>query len=190
MLWPEFRNPSCHRVADVVRGPHRPPKVIGPMILRAPLSLDHQVKNWSKQLWASARASPRPHDIRYSLQVRMWLNRRLIARASVRCRCYHELRNPLHLSKLLRVSEEVQDAVSSGKPVVALESTIYTHGKLLLGIACSSLPSAYLSFQAFHIRKMLHLQPAWSQSSGLQVRYQRVSVCLTALLELVWEKKI
>ncbi|KAI1628875.1 IdgA domain-containing protein [Exophiala viscosa] len=30
--------------------------------------------------------------------------------------------------RLLRVSEEVQDALATGKPVVALETTIYTHG--------------------------------------------------------------
>ena len=32
------------------------------------------------------------------------------------------------LSQFLRVSEEVKAAVASGKPVVALESAIYTHG--------------------------------------------------------------
>jgi pseudouridine-5'-phosphate glycosidase/pseudouridine kinase len=31
-------------------------------------------------------------------------------------------------SKFLQVSEEVRDAVATGKPVVALETTIYTHG--------------------------------------------------------------
>lgn len=31
--------------------------------------------------------------------------------------------------RLFRVSEEVQDALATGKPVVALETTIYTHGK-------------------------------------------------------------
>jgi len=31
-------------------------------------------------------------------------------------------------SKFLQVSEEIQDAVATGKPVVALETTIYTHG--------------------------------------------------------------
>ena len=30
--------------------------------------------------------------------------------------------------RLFRVSEEVQDALETGKPVVALETTIYTHG--------------------------------------------------------------
>lgn len=34
------------------------------------------------------------------------------------------------LTSLLRVSAEVQDAIANRKPVVALESTIYTHGAL------------------------------------------------------------
>lgn len=34
------------------------------------------------------------------------------------------------LRGLIRVSEEVQDAIATNKPVVALESTIYTHGAL------------------------------------------------------------
>lgn len=33
-------------------------------------------------------------------------------------------------SRFLNVSEEVRDGVATGKPVVALETTIYTHGKL------------------------------------------------------------
>ena len=32
--------------------------------------------------------------------------------------------------RFLQVSGEVQDAVNTGKPVVALETTIYTHGRL------------------------------------------------------------
>lgn len=32
-------------------------------------------------------------------------------------------------SKFFRVSEEVTDALATAKPVVALETTIYTHGK-------------------------------------------------------------
>jgi pseudouridine-5'-phosphate glycosidase/pseudouridine kinase len=34
------------------------------------------------------------------------------------------------LKEILRVSEEVSDALATNKPVVALESTIYTHGAL------------------------------------------------------------
>jgi pseudouridine-5'-phosphate glycosidase/pseudouridine kinase len=37
---------------------------------------------------------------------------------------------PAGLKSLLRVSEEVADAVATKKPVVALESTIYTHGAM------------------------------------------------------------
>lgn len=48
------------------------------------------------------------------------------ARAAVAARRYHGLAQ----SKLFKVSEEVRDAVATGKPVVALESTIYTHGMI------------------------------------------------------------
>jgi hypothetical protein len=34
-------------------------------------------------------------------------------------------------SKFFKVSEEVRDAVATGKPVVSLETTIYTHGESL-----------------------------------------------------------
>lgn len=39
------------------------------------------------------------------------------------------------LNGLVWVSEEVQDAVATNKPVVALESTIYTHGFMGKGLA-------------------------------------------------------
>lgn len=45
-----------------------------------------------------------------------------------RVRCLHDLHNHPQ-SKFLKVSEEVRDAVATGKPVVALETTIYTHGE-------------------------------------------------------------
>lgn len=45
-----------------------------------------------------------------------------------RARCLHDL-HKLAQSKFLQVSEEVRDAVATGKPVVALETTIYTHGE-------------------------------------------------------------
>ncbi|KAJ5150873.1 Pseudouridine-5'-phosphate glycosidase [Penicillium canariense] len=44
-----------------------------------------------------------------------------------RPRHLHDLRSHPQ-SRFLRVSEEVRDAVATGKPVVALETTIYTHG--------------------------------------------------------------
>lgn len=40
-------------------------------------------------------------------------------------RHYHGLAQ----SKFFKVSEEVRDAVATGKPVVSLETTIYTHGE-------------------------------------------------------------
>ncbi|KAJ5088279.1 hypothetical protein N7456_011895 [Penicillium angulare] len=43
-----------------------------------------------------------------------------------RARYFHGLSGSQ--SKFLKVSEEVRDAVATGKPVVALETTIYTHG--------------------------------------------------------------
>ncbi|KAF4184517.1 hypothetical protein CNMCM7927_007777 [Aspergillus lentulus] len=45
-------------------------------------------------------------------------------RAPRAIRSYHDVTQ----SKFLKVSEEIRDAVATGKPVVALESTIYTHG--------------------------------------------------------------
>ncbi|KAJ5286772.1 hypothetical protein N7478_002458 [Penicillium angulare] len=60
-----------------------------------------------------------------------------VSRASVCSRSWRGLNLPraryLHglsgsQSKFLKVSEEVRDAVATGKPVVALETTIYTHG--------------------------------------------------------------
>lgn len=45
-----------------------------------------------------------------------------------RVRCLHDLHKHPQ-SKFLQVSEEVRDAVATGKPVVALETTIYTHGE-------------------------------------------------------------
>lgn len=52
-----------------------------------------------------------------------------VARSLRPSRCYHDFAQ----SKFFRVSEQVRDAVATGQPVVALESTIYTHGTLLLG---------------------------------------------------------
>lgn len=48
-----------------------------------------------------------------------------------RARNLHDLHNHPQ-SKFLKVSEEVRDAVATRKPVVALETTIYTHGELKL----------------------------------------------------------
>ncbi|RLL99246.1 hypothetical protein CFD26_103301 [Aspergillus turcosus] len=45
-------------------------------------------------------------------------------RAPRTIRSYHDVAQ----NKFLKVSEEIRDAVATGKPVVALETTIYTHG--------------------------------------------------------------
>ncbi|KAJ5506102.1 Pseudouridine-5'-phosphate glycosidase [Penicillium expansum] len=57
------------------------------------------------------------------------------SRAAVRSGCLRGTQLPsarryhgLAQSKLFQVSEEVRDAVATGKPVVSLETTIYTHG--------------------------------------------------------------
>lgn len=71
------------------------------------------------------------------------------SRAAARCgrwrvpyvprpRCLHDLhRHPQ--SRFLKVSEEVRDAVATGKPVVALETTIYTHGRCIGNICHESM---------------------------------------------------
>lgn len=55
--------------------------------------------------------------------------------ASRLCKLTRALKVPLSRNshalasnRFLKVSEEVRDAVATGRPVVALESTIYTHG--------------------------------------------------------------
>lgn len=47
-------------------------------------------------------------------------------------RRYHGLAQ----SKFFKVSEEVRDAVATGKPVVSLETTIYTHGEYFSFHSC------------------------------------------------------
>lgn len=47
---------------------------------------------------------------------------------------YREYHRQQSQNRFLKVSEEVQDALNTGKPVVALETTIYTHGKLRLRV--------------------------------------------------------
>jgi pseudouridine-5'-phosphate glycosidase/pseudouridine kinase len=43
------------------------------------------------------------------------------------------------LGALLKVSEEVEDALKTNRPVVALESTIYTHGAMGIDIKLESI---------------------------------------------------
>jgi hypothetical protein len=92
----------------------------------------------------------------------------LASRTATRLGCWRGARLPrarylhdLHKhpqSRFLQVSEEVRDAVATGKPVVALETTIYTHGvssNLLLSYGLRlhtlSLVSYLIRHQASHI---------------------------------------
>ena len=43
--------------------------------------------------------------------------------------------NAASLANILKISEEVADGIATNKPVVALESTIYTHGALSKNLA-------------------------------------------------------
>ncbi|KAI5284112.1 hypothetical protein KEM54_001581 [Ascosphaera aggregata] len=52
----------------------------------------------------------------------------LLQSAFRQCRRLHTARLPAGAERFITVSEEVKHAVATGKPVVALESTIYTHG--------------------------------------------------------------
>lgn len=57
--------------------------------------------------------------------IRHLQSRRLLTGQS---RQYSQSRN--ELKSLINISPEIQDAIATNKPVVALESTIYTHGAL------------------------------------------------------------
>jgi pseudouridine-5'-phosphate glycosidase len=64
--------------------------------------------------------------------VRLWNHpyRRPVGKSSIRYQSYHGRSPAFGQGRFLKVAEEVQDAVATGKPVVALETTIYTHGRL------------------------------------------------------------
>lgn len=49
---------------------------------------------------------------------------------SLKCQVRPYTKPASELRSLLSISSEVQDAIATNKPVVALESTIYTHGAL------------------------------------------------------------
>ncbi|GAD99234.1 IdgA domain protein [Paecilomyces variotii No. 5] len=61
---------------------------------------------------------------RAAARVSRWPVRRPLVKLPRPSRNYHDLAQ----SKFFKVAEEVRDAVATGKPVVALETTIYTHG--------------------------------------------------------------
>ena len=58
----------------------------------------------------------------YQLRV-SFLRGNIVSQTRSHARCYVTRKNPL-----IKVSEEVREAVRTLKPVVALETAIYTHG--------------------------------------------------------------
>jgi hypothetical protein len=91
--------------------------------------------------------------------------------------------------KLFRVSEEVQDALATGKPVVALETTIYTHGKMTrLGTFFATYTKgSFLLRQAFPIPKMSPCPLASNRSSASMAGSLPRSASSMAQPVLVWE---
>lgn len=59
-----------------------------------------------------------------------WWPRRQAPCRNARCFSSQPPLAATKLKSLIRVSDEVQDAIATNKPVIALESTIYTHGAL------------------------------------------------------------
>ncbi|KIW16269.1 hypothetical protein PV08_06320 [Exophiala spinifera] len=77
--------------------------------------------------------------------------------------------------KLLRVSEEVQDALATGKPVVALETTIYTHGfPYPENVALSS-----------HLESLVRVNGGVPATIGILNGVARVGMQAEELIELV-----
>lgn len=69
----------------------------------------------------------------------------------------------------LKIHEEVQEAVRTGKPVVALETTIYTHGKFDVKL-CSS--TRLIRRQDTHTRTMSRSRHVSSRSFASMVLSQ------------------
>lgn len=69
------------------------------------------------------------HALRTADRLWKWRNPRFKLPTELRCsRSFHGRNQFGEINKFLKISEEVQDAVASSRPVVALETTIYTHG--------------------------------------------------------------
>lgn len=122
------------------------------------------------------------------------------SRATIQSRCWRAARRPftrylhdLHhslQSKFLRVSEEVRDAVETGKPVVALETTIYTHGMCqsnnakVWGVWAMVRTSGSLYSKDFHIPRTKRLRRCWNLLFEPMVGFPQQWVCLMALERL------
>ncbi|KAJ9622539.1 hypothetical protein H2204_011552 [Knufia peltigerae] len=106
------------------------------------------------------------------------LHRAWQARGSIRS-CYRlpvlQHRSLSGREKLLRVSEEVQDALATGKPVVALETTIYTHGfPYPENVALSS-----------HLESLVRVNGGVPATIGILNGVARVGMQAEELIELV-----
>ncbi len=88
-------------------------------------------------------------------------------------------------SDFFKVSEEVQDALQQGKPVVALETTIYTHG-VSRSPSCVRLPN---DFQASLIQRMWLCPPISNLWSVSTAEYLPRLESLTALPGLACRRK-
>ncbi|KAJ5102797.1 Pseudouridine-5'-phosphate glycosidase [Penicillium argentinense] len=86
----------------------------------------HFVRSKPRKLLLSTSAGKTAEDS--AMLARAALRSSIWRRAPLpRARQLHDLQKHPQ-SRFLKVSEEVRDAVATGKPVVALETTIYTHG--------------------------------------------------------------
>ncbi len=91
-----------------------------------------------------------------------------------------------------KLSEEVQDALQNGKPVVALETTIYTHGMLV--IPCSiCVAESYLSGFPYpenvalssHLESLVRVNGGIPATIGVLNGVARVGMQAEELIELV-----
>ncbi|KAK2793651.1 hypothetical protein FQN51_001162 [Onygenales sp. PD_10] len=67
-------------------------------------------------------------QLRTAARCGRWSSQRLRLPSQPSHRSHHSQPLSQAASKFLKISEEVQDAIASSRPVVALETTIYTHG--------------------------------------------------------------
>lgn len=79
-----------------------------------------------------------------------------------------------HDPRVFRVAEEIQEAVHSGKPVVALETTIYTHG----------FPYPDNVALASHLESVVRLNGAIPATIGILDGVARVGLSTEELLQL------
>ena len=84
-------------------------------------------------LWTARSLHPhlRCSQWRPLSHVAIWLNARTAVNAIGRQRTFSASKQN-NTKQYSQLSDEVKEALESGKPVVALETAIYTHGRLVL----------------------------------------------------------